>query len=164
MLHDKFTTSAIALSTVRPVHPMENLMNTRFGSLALLAAVLACDTAEADVSSDWRRLAGIEIQRTAAGAKREGLIGKVDEAIARARAAANASSANDSRGSASDREDAAVAVAVLAVVEYLVPESREELEARLAITFSRIPETDAKALGAAFGRAVAAEVLANVGR
>ena len=141
-------------------------MNTRFGSLALLAAVLACGTAEADVSSDWRRLAGIEIQRTAAGAKREGLIGKVDEAIARARATANAnaSSANDSRGSASDREDAAVAVAVLAVVEYLVPESREELEARLAITFSRIPETDAKALGAAFGRAVAAEVLANVGR
>ena len=139
-------------------------MNTRFGSLALLVAILACGTAEADVSSEWKGLAGLEIQRTATGAAREGHMRIVDAAIARARAAANGSSATGSHGTASDREDAAIAVAVFAVMEYLLPESREELGARLAITFSRIPETDAKALGAAYGRAVAAEVLANAER
>lgn len=36
---------------------------------------------------------------------------------------------------------------------------REELERRLAITFSRIPETDAKAEGAALGRVIAVELL-----
>ena len=162
MLHDKFTTPAIALGTVGPVQPTEKLMNTRFGSLALLAAVLACGTAEADVSSEWKRLSGIEIERSAAGAEREGHMRKVDEAIARARAAANGSLANATHGTASEREDAAVAVAVFAVMEQLVPESCEELATRLAITFSRIPETDAKASGAALGRAVAAQVLANV--
>lgn len=59
-----------------------------------------------------------------------------------------------------ERRDAAVAVAAFAVLESLYPERREDLEARLALAFSYIPETPAKAEGAALGRRVARQTVA----
>ena len=54
---------------------------------------------------------------------------------------------------------AAVAIAAFVVLEQLYPDQREELESRLAISFSHVPEIDAKAEGAALGRKVASEML-----
>jgi hypothetical protein len=59
-----------------------------------------------------------------------------------------------------ERGDAAVAVAAFAVLESLHPERREDLEARLALAFSYIPETPAKAEGAVLGRRAAGEAVA----
>ena len=58
-----------------------------------------------------------------------------------------------------ERRDAAVAVAAFAVLESLYPERREDLEARLALAFSYIPETPAKAEGAVLGRRAAREAV-----
>jgi hypothetical protein len=53
-----------------------------------------------------------------------------------------------------------VAVAAFAVLEHLYPDQRDSLEAQLAVSFSHIPETAAKAEGAAIGRTLANEILA----
>ena len=93
----------------------------------------------------------------------------VDHAVALAlagtRPAGNGNGDGHGGGDAAqaERRDAAVAVATFAVLEALQPEQREYLESRLAIEFSHIPETAAKAEGAALGRQIAARVLSARG-
>lgn len=66
-------------------------------------------------------------------------------------------------GAAAQRRDAAVAVAAVAVLQHLYRDQRESLETRLAVSFSRSPETAAKVEGAAIGRRVANEFKAVAG-
>jgi len=66
-------------------------------------------------------------------------------------------------GAAAQRRDAAVAVAAVAVLQHLYRDQRESLETRLAVSFSRSPETAAKVEGAAIGRRVADEFKAVAG-
>lgn len=63
--------------------------------------------------------------------------------------------------SSADRIAAAIAVAAFVALEHIAPDQREELESRLAVTFSRIPENDGKAEGAAIGRRATLEILAE---
>lgn len=137
-------------------------MKTRFAPLVLLVTfTLGCGVARADVADEWRHLAAKEIHEAyPAPAQRDAMLRKVDRAIDRARAATNGmANGSGMPAGVNERKAAATAVAAFATLESLVPGSREELESRLAVTFSRIPETDAKAEGARLGRRIAAELL-----
>jgi hypothetical protein len=132
----------------------------------LLAAVLLAflSGARADVGGQWITIA-VETLHDSKAADRH--FSTVGQAIARVRA--DTASCGHRKGSgeshsAAQRErcDAAVAVAAFAVLESLYPEQREHLEARLALAFSHIPETPAKAEGAVLGRRIADEILAAV--
>lgn len=137
-------------------------MTTRSPALALLVTLtLACGLARADVTAEWRKLAASEIDRASMPAtQRAATLQRVEEALARVHGAAN-SNGNGGGAEAGHKHQAAVAVATFAVLETMLPQSREELANRLAITFSRIPENDAKAEGAALGRRIAAEILSR---
>jgi hypothetical protein len=133
------------------------------------AALLAfLSGARADVSEQWTSIA-LETLRDARAVPEaaDRRLATVGQAIIRALAATAASAngngnENGAGGLAAQRQrrDAAVAVAAFAVLESLYPEQREQLETRLALAFSYIPETLAKAEGAALGRRIANEVLA----
>jgi hypothetical protein len=125
-------------------------------TLVVLAITLGSLAARADVTAEWAAIAASsaqEARQSPQAAARS--LRTVQEAIAKAAAAAR----NASPGAAAERHDAAVAVAAFAVLEHLYPDQRESLEARLAISFSRIPENAAKADGAAIGRLVTNEML-----
>jgi hypothetical protein len=131
------------------------------------AALLAfLSAARADVSGQWISIA-VETLRDAREAPEtaDRRLATVGQAIARA-LAGTPSCGNDNGDGQGDpaaqreRRDAAVAVAAFAVLESLYPAQREHLETRLALAFSYIPETPAKAEGAALGRRIANEVLA----
>lgn len=129
--------------------------------VAAVSLAVASLGAIADVTVQWTSIAADTIRdakQPSAAAERS--LGTVMEAIAAAKRSGNGSS-NGNGGSAADseRRDAAVAVAAFAVLESLYPDQRESLDARLAVTFSYIPETDAKAEGAAMGRRIATELL-----
>ena len=138
-------------------------MNRTAIHAALLAGLLIATTVRAEVAEEWARISqAIVNQSRAEPAARQGMLDLAAEAIGRARSDGNGNGngGNGSHAKASmERRDAAIAVAAFAVLESLVPEQRAELESRLAVTFSRIPETDAKAEGAALGRRIAARVL-----
>lgn len=125
-------------------------------TLVALAITLGSLAARADVTAEWAAIAASsaqEARQSPQAAARS--LRTVQEAIAKAAAAAR----NGSPGSTAERHDAAVAVAAFAVLEHLYPDQRENLEARLAVSFSRIPESAAKADGAAIGRMVTNEML-----
>jgi hypothetical protein len=127
-------------------------------AFALLAC--ACLGVRADVTAQWTSIA-IDAARDArvSNAAAERGLALVNEAM-RAAAGARDGNGNGNGSSAGhERSDAAAAVAAFAVLEALYPDQRDNLEARLAVTFSRIPETDAKAEGAAAGRRIASELL-----
>lgn len=131
---------------------------------ALLAILLiAAASARAEAGEEWTRIArDIVTQSKADATARQAMLERVSEAISQARGDGNGNGhgGNGTNGEAnSERRDAAVSVAAFVVLERLVPAQREELESRLALAFSRIPETDAKAEGAALGRRIAAQVL-----
>lgn len=126
-------------------------------TLVALAITLGSLAARADVTAEWAAIAASsaqEARQSPQAAARS--LRTVQEAIAKAAAAA---ARNGSPGSTAERHDAAVAVAAFAVLEHLYPDQRENLEARLAVSFSRIPESAAKADGAAIGRMVTNEML-----
>lgn len=125
-------------------------------SQALLALALGHGTVHADVTTEWVSIASNSTLQAAAPTLR-----MVREAASTAAAAAKRrpDSVTES-ADAAERHDAAVAVAAFVVLERLFPEQREGLEWQLAVSFSRIPESAAKAEGAAIGRKVALEMLA----
>jgi len=131
---------------------------------ALLAFVPGARAA--DMSGQWIAIAAETLQDAREAPEAAGQrLASVGLAIARALAGALPCGSN--RGDWSrdplarrERRDAAVAVAGFVVLESLYPERREHFEARLALALSHIPETPAKAQGAALGRRVASEVLA----
>ena len=147
-------------------------MKGTFIAARLLAVtlLLAAGHARADVAAEWNGIArqaaiiaGLDPSATRA------LEARVREAIAKARHVGNGGDDGypvnggnghevGRSGSDSQRSDAAMSVAAFVVLERLLPAQREDLEARLALTFSRIPETDAKAEGAAMGRKLAREL------
>ena len=123
----------------------------------LVPATLAYASDPGEVATEWKRLATDTIERTSTDpAIRPALLSKVAAAVERARRVAQGGS-----GQQSDRIAAAIAVASFVALENIAPDQREELESRLALTFSRIPENDAKAQGAAIGRRATLEVLAE---
>lgn len=126
-------------------------------TLALLALALGHGIAHADATTEWVSIASNSTLQAAAPALR-----MVREAASTAAAAAKSrhDGATESADAAAERHDAAVAVAAFVVLEHLYPEQREDLEWRLAVSFSRIPESAAKADGAAIGRKVALDTLA----
>ena len=129
---------------------------------ALLASLLVgAGSARAEVADEWTRISRVIVSQSKADASaRRAMLELAADAIAQARGYGNGDNGNGAHGGASiERRDAAVSVAAFVVLERLVPEQREELESRLALTFSRIPETDAKAEGAVLGRGIAARVL-----
>lgn len=129
--------------------------------LATLAIALGSTCANADVSARWSNIAA-ETSRDAheAPAVAERNIAAVRKAMAAAGAAGNGNGNGNAGGKArAERRDAAVAVAAFAVLETLYPAQRESLEAQLAVTLSYVPETSAKAQGAAEGRRMAMEVM-----
>jgi len=134
----------------------------------LLAAVLLAflSGARADVSGQWITIA-VETLHDAREAPEaaDRRLTTVGQAIARALADTLSCGYREGNGNGDsvaqrERRDAAVAVAAFAVLESLYPEQREHLETRLALAFSYIPETPAKAEGAVLGRRIADEVLA----
>jgi hypothetical protein len=137
--------------------------------LALACAVLTLSSlaARADVAEQWMSIARETIRaspRPAAVAQAN--LASVRDALDAVARSGNGHTNGNGNGhsdglskAASERKDAGVAVAAFAVLESLYPEQREELESRLAVTFSRIPETDAKAEGAVLGRRIAGEIL-----
>lgn len=131
----------------------------------LIALAIGCSSfaAQADVTTEWVAIAlsSTHDARQSARAAAPGLR-TVHEAVSAAASAAKNrhSGRHEAPGAAAQRHDAAVAVAAFAILEHLYPEQREGLEWRLAVTFSRIPETAAKAEGAAIGRNVANEIRA----
>lgn len=121
---------------------------------------LACFAAYADVSAEWRSIAAHTIRNARASPDAsERDLAIVMHAMAAAQRGANGQSNGSGRPSWAEGQDAAVAVAAFAVLEALYPDQREDLESRLAITFSHIPETAAKAEGASLGRRTAQEAL-----
>ena len=125
----------------------------------LVPATLACASDPAEVATEWKRLATDTIERTPTDpATRPALLSKVAAAVERARRVAQRRSGPES---GADRIAAAIAVAAFVALEHIAPDQREELESRLAVTFSRIPENDAKAEGAAIGRRATLEILAE---
>lgn len=125
-------------------------------TLVALVITLGSLAARADVTTEWMAIAASsaqEARQSPQAAARS--LRTVREAIAKAAAATR----NGSPTAAAERHDAAVAVAAFAVLEHLYPDQRESLEARLAVSFSRIPENAAKADGAAIGRMVTNEML-----
>lgn len=136
-------------------------MNRTAIRAALLASLLIAASVRAEVAEEWTRISQAIVNHSKAEpAARQGMLDLAADAIARARGVGNGNGGNGSHaGAGTERRDAAIAVAAYVVLESLVPEQREELESRLAVTFSRIPETDAKAEGAAHGRRIAAQVL-----
>lgn len=132
--------------------------------LAGITIALASAAVRADVTAQWTSIAAHTVRHAAEEpAKAERVLRAVREAV---QAAAGRSAANGSGngGSATEaqRRDAAVAVAAFAVLEILYPAHRESLEAQLAVTFSHIPESDAKAEGAALGRRIANDVVRGI--
>lgn len=132
----------------------------------LLAAIFSgcfSATAQADVGHEWLQEARTAIAMSGEPpAARAEAMRRVEEAISGVRRTRGSNgNGNGGKGgtAADDREATAFAVAAFAVLEARVPDQREHLEARLAVTLSRIPETDAKAEGIAMGRAIAREVL-----
>jgi len=131
-------------------------------AFALLAC--ACLGARADVMAQWTSIAvdAARDARVSSAAAERGLA-LVNEAMRAAAGARDGNGNGNGNGNGSsaghERSDAAAAVAAFAVLEALYPDQRDNLEARLAVTFSRIPETDAKAEGAAAGRRIASELL-----
>lgn len=125
-------------------------------TLAALALALGSLAARADVTTEWVAIAANSTQQAAAPALR-----MVREAASSAAAAARSrhGGATEPADAAAERHDAAVAVATFVVLEHLYPEQRESLAWQLAVSFSRIPESAAKADGAAIGRKVASEML-----
>lgn len=129
--------------------------------LAALALAFVTSAARADATARWTAIAADTARHAQADpVAAERVLAVVREAMATARSAGNGNGNGDGDPAAgTESRDAAVAVAAFAVLETLYPAQRENLEAELAITFSRIPETDAKAQGAAHGRRIAAELL-----
>lgn len=135
----------------------------RLRSLVALLIAVGSISAQADVTDEWTAIAANLAQearqspQTAADNLRA-----MQEAVAAAAAAAkNAHNVrNESPRVAAERHDAAVMIAAFAVLEHLYPNQREGLEASLAVSFSHIPESAAKADGAAIGRMVANAMLA----
>jgi hypothetical protein len=129
-------------------------------AFALLAC--ACLGARADVMANWTSIA-VDAARDArvSTATAERGLALVNEAMRAAAGVRDGNGNGNGNGSPAghERSDAAAAVAAFVVLESLYPDQRDDLEARLAVTFSRIPETDAKAEGAAAGRRIASELL-----
>lgn len=125
-------------------------------SLGLLAFALGHGIGHADVTTEWVSIAASSTQQAAAPALR-----MVREAASAASATARSrrDGTAESAEAAAGRHDAAVAVAAFVVLCHLYPEQREALEWQLAVSFSRIAESGAKADGAAIGRKVAEEML-----
>jgi hypothetical protein len=132
-------------------------------TLVALAITFGSLAAHADATTEWVAIAASSAQealqppRTAARSLRT-VQAAVDAAAAIARNRRNGR--HESPSAAAERHDAAVAVAAFAVLEHLYPDQRDGLEARLAVSFSRIPESAAKADGAVIGREVANKMLA----
>jgi hypothetical protein len=134
---------------------------------ALFASLLiVAGSARAEAAEEWTRISRAVVSQSKADASaRRSMLELAAEAISQARGDGNGNGGNGSHAGASiERHDAAVAVAAFGVLERLAPEQREELESRLAVHFSRIPETDAKAEGAVLGRSIAARVLQQAKR
>lgn len=116
-----------------------------------------------DVTAEWMAIAASSA-REAKQSPEAAAISLRSAQEAAAAAAARARNGNiggkEVSGAAAQRHDAAVAVAAFAVLQHLYPDQRESLETRLAVSFSRIPESAAKAEGAAIGRRVASEFVA----
>lgn len=132
-------------------------------TLIALAIGIGSFAAQADVTTEWVAIAlsSTHDARQSAQAAAPGLRAVQEAASAAASAAKDRHSGrNEAPRAAAERHDAAVAVAAFAILEHLYPEQRDGLEWHLAVTFSRIPETAAKAEGAAIGRKVANEIWA----
>ena len=135
-----------------------------------LAIALASLSVRADVTVQWTSIAAETLRHAQEGAvAAERSLAAVRHAMTTARSSENGNgngNGNGHGGSAaeSQRRDAAVAVAAFAVLETLYPAQREALETQLAVTFSHIPETAAKAEGAAQGRRIAKDVLGGMER
>lgn len=134
------------------------MKTTRLNALAAgIALALAALSARADVAAQWTSIATETVRQAleAPAAAQRGLAA-VREAMSAVRAGGNG---NGSSAADDQRRDSATAVAAFAVLEALYPAQREALEAQLAVTFSHIPETAAKAEGAALGRRIATDVV-----
>jgi hypothetical protein len=132
-------------------------------TLIVLTLTLATPGAHADMTTEWVAIATNSTQRAQQAPEAAApSLRTVQEAVAAAAAAARNrhNIGNESSTAAAERHDAAVAVAAFAVLEHLYPDQRDSLEARLAVSFSRIPESAAKADGAVIGREVANKMLA----
>ncbi len=142
-------------------------MSTCHEVLLAAALLVVVPGARADASEQWISIA-LETQRDAREAPdtADRQLAAVGQAIVAALAGTLCSGSGKCCGAPAaqrERRDAAVAVAAFAVLDSLYPEQRETLETRLALAFSYIPETAAKAEGAALGRRIADEVLAPRG-
>ena len=122
------------------------------GLAALLLAPAFAFAAPADVAATWTALAS---ESLLAEGVPSAVAGRSMQCITEAMASAGRSARGGEGDSAAQRHDAAVSTTAFAILERLVPGQREHLESRLAVTFSYLPETKAKAEGAALGRKTA---------
>lgn len=134
--------------------------------VAAVAIALGANASAADETARWTTIAS-EAVREAKQDPAESVrsLAVVKQAMAAAGGGGNGNGHGNGGGqSHAEHRDAAVAVAAFAVLETLYPAQREHLETQLAIALSHIPETAAKAEGAALGRRLATEIVGAMTR
>ena len=137
-------------------------MNALTRLAVAVAFCLAALPTRADVTAKWSSIAADAVRAARENpASADRSLAAVRDAMAAARGSGNGNGNGHVSAADSERRDAAQSVAAFAVLEALYPEQRENFEMELAIAFSRIPETAAKAEGAALGRRIAAETIRN---
>jgi hypothetical protein len=135
-------------------------MNKATRVLASIVLALSSTAVLGDVTAKWTSISESTVReaREAPAAAQRGLAAAKDAMLAARNASKESGNGhgNGNGGSAanSQRHDAAIAVAAYAVLESLYPAQGETLASQLAISLSYIPETNAKAEGAALGRRV----------
>src|SRR5688572_14919163 len=139
---------------------------SKFRKVLIASAVLAFMSLEAraDAGSQWTNIAAETIRggnRSPGESDRHGATVGRAIALALAGTGGNGNGNGTSDSAHHERREAAVAIAAFAVLESLYPAQREHLDSHLALAFERIPETAAKAEGAALGRRIATEILAT---